>query len=48
MSLLEKLLGGLILLTFVVVVLRHSSDSERVLTGLAKFNTDTFGPFLRA
>lgn len=46
MSLAEKLLSGLILLTFVAVVLKNPQGTNDVLHGLAQFNRTTFGTFL--
>lgn len=48
MSLVEKLLAGLILLTFVTVVLLNASASDQIIQSLAKFNQRTFGMFLVA
>lgn len=48
MDLAMKIIGGLILLTFVTVVLIRARDSDTVLTGLAKFNQKSFGMFLNA
>ena len=48
MDLAMKIIGGLILLTFVTVVLLRARDADTVLTGLAKFNQRSFGMFLNA
>lgn len=49
MSLLEKLLAGLIGLTALAVVLKDRGQSaNNVLGGLASFNEKTFGTFLRS
>lgn len=49
MSLLEKLLAGLIGLTALAVVLKDRGQAaNNVLGGLGQFNDKTFGMFLRS
>lgn len=48
MSLLEKVLAGLVGLTALAVVLKDRGQAaNNVLSGLGQFNNQTFGMFLR-
>jgi hypothetical protein len=47
MGTIDKLLGGLIMLTALVVIVRDPGGVNTVLGGLADFNNKTFGTFIR-
>lgn len=48
MSTIEKLIGGLVMLTAIALVLKDGGRSANsVLGGLGDFNNKTFGTFLR-